>query len=131
MLRPGAAPWWPAVRVAEAPAALVAGARVVLSVRSPLGYRLRLGLTITEVSSGEALAADSDGDLRGTGRVRLTGDVTGPTELVITWTVIPTLRWMIITAPLLRPVFWAAHARVMRAGERGLRRSLPGLRERE
>lgn len=61
--------WWRGVRVAEPPASIASGEHVALAVRSPLGYRLRVRLTLTEVHAGRSLGADSAGDLRGIGLI--------------------------------------------------------------
>ncbi len=122
MLRTGAAPWWPAVQVADVTIGMPQARPVALTllVRSPLGYRLRTRLTVTRWQAGRAVAADSRGDLRGHGSIRLRAACDG-SVLDVHWEVATTRRWMNLSAPLLRPVFVAAHRRVMRAGEAGLR----------
>lgn len=125
MLRPGAdLRWWPGVDVEMPPRRIAAGERTVMTVRSPLGYRLRMLLTITRVESGRTIAADSGGDLRGSGRVVV--HPIGPTASVVTihWDVTTSRVWMNVTARALRPLFTWAHARVMQHGERGLRQAL-------
>jgi hypothetical protein len=125
MLRPGVGRlWWPALTLPMPPRRLIVGERMVLAVRSPLGYSLRMRLQLTEVEPGHAIAAVSDGDLRGNGRV--TVDAEGPAASVITfhWDVETRRAWMNVTAGLLRPVFERAHAFVMARGERGLREAL-------
>lgn len=116
--------WWRGVRIGEAPAALEPGAIVRLAVRSPIGYRLRISLTITEVGPGPALAATSAGDLRGRGRLRVEPDGDAASVVVFHWDVATDRRWMNAAARALRPAFERAHAHVMRAGERGLREEL-------
>lgn len=123
MLRPGAVTGWPGVRVVQAPRAVRAGESIRLAVRSPLGYRLRVDLALGEVDAPRVLAARSAGDLRGEGRVEL-HPRGAATEVRFTWNVETTLVWMNRAAPVLRPVFAAAHAVVMRAGERAMRRAL-------
>ncbi len=120
MLRGGRVPWWPAVEISDAPAETSVGGTFALSVRSPLGYRLRTHLTLTEVAPVRSLAASSVGDLRGHGRIELER-AAGGTIVTTRWDVVTARAWMNATAFLLRPLFAAAHARVMRAGERGLR----------
>lgn len=121
MLRPGAPSWWPGVRVFAAPDALETGAVVVLGVRSPLGYRLRVRLVVDDVEEGRTVAASSTGDLRGTGRIAFTSVGEGAASVVVDWDVETERPWMNATAPVLRPLFALAHGFVMRAGERGLR----------
>lgn len=91
----------------------------MLDVRSPVGYRLRITVTIAEVEPGRLIAAVSDGDLAGSGSVRLAADEDGDETIVrIRWSVATTRPWMNRTAPVLAPVFRLAHALVMRRGER-------------
>jgi hypothetical protein len=124
MLRPDADGWWwPGVAVPEPPPRLAAGERMTLAVRSPLGYRLRMGIRLTEVVPGACIAAESTGDLSGTGRV-LVEPASAGTVVVVDWNVETRRRWMNVTAAVLRPVFERAHAAVMRAGERGMRQAL-------
>jgi hypothetical protein len=113
--------WWPGVTVAMAPRRLEVGERLVVIVRSPIGYRLRTLLELAEVDVGRTLAALSDGDLSGRGR--LTVEAAGPEASVIVfeWDAVTRRAWMNSTAWLLRPAFERAHARVMRRGEAGLR----------
>ncbi len=74
-LAPGTGPrWWPGVTLLMAPRRLLPGERMTVVVRSPLGYRLRMRLEFTEVDRGRAIAARSDGDLQGSGRVEIRAD---------------------------------------------------------
>ncbi|GAA3624374.1 hypothetical protein GCM10022200_03310 [Microbacterium awajiense] len=125
MLELGGAPsWWRAVTVTERPDALGAGALVGLRVRSPLGYALRVRLVITAVEAGRLLAADGVGDLTGAGRIEIEEAEEHASVVIIHWDVATTRAWMNRTAWVLRPAFERAHARVMLAGEAGLRRAL-------
>jgi hypothetical protein len=129
-LRPGAATWWPGVHVESAPERLEAGGRVVLAVRSPVGYRLRMRLDLTSVVPGTSLEAASVGDLDGTGAMVLQ-PAAGGTAIIFRWEVRLRRRWMRATSAVLRPVFVAAHTAVMRRGESGFRRRVsdaPGPR---
>lgn len=125
----GRATWWRRIRVecmtADPGAAVSVGDGLELVVRSGIGYRLRLRLRVTAISPGVSITADSTGDLRGAGSVRLRRDG-GGTRIVIRWDVVTTRRWMNAAAPVLRPVFTAAHDRVMARGERALRAALAG-----
>ncbi|GAA5197605.1 hypothetical protein [Microbacterium jejuense] len=121
MLRPGAArAWWPGVTLPLAPRRLVPGERLVLQVRSPLGYDLRMRLQLTDIQPGRAIGALSDGDLRGSGRLTVEKDGEAASVTVL-WQVETRRAWMNATAWLLRPAFERAHAHVMRRGEAGLR----------
>ena len=124
-LRPGAGPeWWPGLTVRMAPRRLVGGERMVIAVRSPLGYVLRMRLEIADVEPGAAISARSDGDLRGSGRVEIRADGERACVVEFSWHVETRRAWMNATAWLLRPAFERAHAHVMRRGEEGLRAEL-------
>ena len=122
-LRTGVVHWWPAVRfeqvTADAGTALAPGDTIRLVVRSPIGYRLRITLALTEVIAGRAIAATSAGDLAGRGRLDLVSAGTG-SELTWSWQVEVRKRWMRAVGPVVRPAFEAAHRAVMSRGERGL-----------
>ncbi len=125
MLRPRADfSWWPGVQVDMPPRRLAPGERLVMSVRTPLGYRLRMLLTITDVDPPRAIAAAGDGDLRGIGRIVVAGDPPAASVVTIHWDVATRRRWMNATAWALRPAFTWAHAHVMRRGGEGLARRL-------
>lgn len=120
-LRTGEVPWWPAVRVVPLPVAPTVGQVVRVEVRSPWGYRLHLALALTALTVPHLIAAESSGDLVGRGRLALEERGAAASALTWTWEVALTRPWMRIASPLLRPAFVAAHALVMRRGERGLR----------
>lgn len=125
MLRPdGSVDWWPGVGLAQAPAHLRAGEHLIVEVRSPLGYRLRARLTLTDIEPGRRIAAASAGDLVGRGELVIAEQGAGEASLIFLWDVSTAPRWMNATAWLLRPAFARAHAVVMRRGEAGLRRAL-------
>jgi len=115
--------WWPGMSVPDPPSRLAPGERLSLAVRSPLGYRLRVRLLLTGVVEGRSLEAASTGDLVGAGGILLEPDA-ARTIIVLRWDVTTARPWMNATAPLLRPLFAAAHTRVMARGERGLRARL-------
>lgn len=132
--------WWPGLSAAETrpvvgPDGLAApGTWARLRVRSPLGYSLgfRLDLRRTTAPSdgvpGRALL-DVSGDLAGSAEVTVcaagvgaVGSSTdeGSTEVRLLWQVSPVPAWFRAAARIgPGPLSWA-HARVMRAGERGL-----------
>ena len=118
--------WWPAVTVTRPAQRLVADQEVELLVRSPVGYRLRVRLILGEVNPPRLLTAASDGDLTGSGSLRIQRRGDAASAIVIGWHVVTRRAWMNRTAWLLRPIFRRAHAHVMRAGERGLRRRVEG-----
>ncbi|GAA1845130.1 hypothetical protein ACFQZV_10210 [Microbacterium koreense] len=113
--------WWRGVRVERAPRRIGVGERVVLGVRSPFGYRLRVDLTVTAWRQDREIAATSAGDLTGRGRITLRARSEHASSVTIVWNVKTERAWMSKTSFLLRPAFTVAHAWVMRAGERGLR----------
>lgn len=144
--------WWPALRGSAGRStaqdgqwpgqALDVGSVVPLTVRSPLGYHLRVRLTVTQWRPPHWLAVVSDGDLAGSGYASFTettkpwsgngtaarpqtavGPQTGVrvsagTQLRIVWRVSTRLAWMNRIAPVAAPVFRAAHAAVMWQGRR-------------
>ncbi|MFT4135110.1 hypothetical protein [Microbacterium sp.] len=122
---PGAAEsWWPGVSVPVPPARLAPGERLVLAVRSPLGYQLRTRLRLTEVDPLHTLAAESAGDLRGAGRIELASLGPDRTAVVFHWNVSTEKSWMNATASMLHAAFVWAHRVVMARGEQALRARL-------
>lgn len=113
--------WWPHVTAPEVrPAAGLVGSRAVLALRAARwSYALRFAVEITAADPPRTAELRVAGDLRGTGRVRVVGAGAG-SIVHIAWDVATTRPWMTVAAPLLGPVFEAAHARAMAAGERGL-----------
>jgi hypothetical protein len=109
--------WWPgldatSVHAAGDDADGPVGSRAALVLRpARWAYALRFGLEITAADPPRAALLAVDGDLVGAGE--------GCT-VILDWEVATTRRWMNLTAPLLTPVFARAHARALRAGERGL-----------
>lgn len=127
VLRSGGVTWWPAVRIIAAPPDPQPGGEIVLGVRSPLGYTLRVTLTLTEVVPARAIAVVSAGDLDGRGRLQL-DEAPGGAVLTWTWEVTTRRRWMRVAGPALRPAFVAAHRAVMRRGERGFATQIASAR---
>lgn len=123
LLTPGSSSWWSSVTVPRPPARLAVGEEMTLQVRSPLGYRLRVELTLTEVEEPTRLAATSAGDLAGIGRIIVTPHG-GGSDVRVLWEVAVRKRWMRAVAPIMRPAFAWAHERVMDDGERSLRARL-------
>ncbi|KHK97291.1 hypothetical protein LK09_10745 [Microbacterium mangrovi] len=112
--------WWPGVSVPDPPVRIAPGEQLTFRVRSPAGYVLRMRLRLTDVQPGIRIAAESTGDLEGTGSIELTRTSVGGSLITIRWTVTTRRAWMNATARVLRPVFVAVHDRVMRTGERAL-----------
>ncbi|MCQ2000929.1 SRPBCC family protein [Arthrobacter zhaoxinii] len=132
--------WWPGCTLqdlatdpsadAADPVTRLLGTTVRLQFRASLGYRLSITVHPTSAARPRIIEFDAGGDLAGTGRIRLfpvaspAPGVPAQTRMDIDWRVRPTRRWMRVLTPVARPVFTAAHALLMRQGERGLRREL-------
>ncbi|GAB2476070.1 SRPBCC family protein [Xylanimonas ulmi] len=129
--------WWRGLQAEEVRASggrtAERWSRVRVRVRSPLGWSLRFGLMLVSVTEptpgrsptpGRALLR-ATGDLSGFGAV-VVAPVPGGTRVTLTWTVALTRADAVGRAlrACPRPVLAAAHAAVMRAGERGLVRRL-------
>lgn len=117
--------WWPGVSATSvSPAGGLVGSTAVVTFRAPGGYRLRLELEATEAVPHRRAVLRAGGDLVGSARVELAAAGPEATRVTTVWEVEPTKDWMRVGAPVLGGVFAASHARVMRAGERGLARYL-------
>jgi hypothetical protein len=128
--------WWPGLTAAAThpvvgPDGLAApGTWARLQVRSPLGYALGFRLDLAETTApsdgapGQA-RLDVSGDLAGLADVTVSlgsagSAIDGSTEVRLVWRVSPMPAWFRAAARIgPGPLAWA-HARVMRAGERGL-----------
>src|SRR3546814_12778744 len=71
MLRPDGRSWWPGLRVSEAPTVLECGEELALVLRSPIGYRLRIRLSLVDSVPARRLVARSTGDPAGVGALEL------------------------------------------------------------
>jgi hypothetical protein len=92
-----------------------------LNFKASLGYTLTISIHPTAVIAPREIDFDADGHLEGTGRVTLLPENQGQaTRMDIEWRVRPTQRWMNVLTPLAAPAFKAAHALMMRQGEKGL-----------
>lgn len=117
--------WWRGVEALEVrPASGTTGSAARLRFRSPAGYALVLDLVVGEATPPERVRIHVDGDLRGHGDVHLTAPEPGATRVDVRWHVRTTRTWMNVVGPVAAPAFALAHAAMMRAGERGLRRHL-------
>ncbi|SED72873.1 SRPBCC family protein [Ruania alba] len=116
--------WWPGfTRVVQVRAGDDGGVGQRIHLTLNVGYRLRFGTEIVAVQPGQWARARVVGDLRGTG-IWAARPVRGGTEMTIFWDVQVQRVWMRALAPVAGGLFAAAHARVMAAGERGLRQEL-------
>ncbi|MCC9204890.1 hypothetical protein [Arthrobacter sp. zg-Y769] len=136
--------WWPGCTLQELatcpdaettdPTAELLATTARLQFRASLGYRLSITIRPTNAVRPRIIEFDAGGDLAGTGRIRLfpvpaadpaeAGREPEQTRMDIDWRVRPTRAWMRVLTPVARPAFTAAHALLMRQGERGLRREL-------
>jgi hypothetical protein len=104
-----------------------------LNFKASLGYTLTISIHPTDVFSPREIDFDAGGHLKGIGRVTLTPEMQGEaTRMDIEWRVHPSQRWMNLLTPIAAPAFKAAHALMMRQGEKGLVRELakPGTNRR-
>ncbi|WP_121794559.1 hypothetical protein [Aeromicrobium phragmitis] len=112
-------PWWNLVQVVGRD-----DGALHLMARSGLGYRLRFTIDDLRLRRPGQMTFTSTGDLVGRAVLRFVPVGRRRTVLLIDWHVEVTRPWMRRTDVVLRPVFSAAHAVVMRRGERRLRRWL-------
>ncbi|WP_425956610.1 SRPBCC family protein [Xylanimonas sp. McL0601] len=125
--------WWPHLVAEEVASSggrtAERWSRVRVRVRSPLGWSLRFGLVLesrTEPSPGRPVVPGralmrASGDLVGTADVRVMA-VPGGTLVTLTWVVALARSDAVgrLLRLLPRRALTAAHAAVMRSGERGL-----------
>jgi hypothetical protein len=96
-----------------------------LNFKASLGYTLTITIHPTKVVTPSEIEFDAGGHLEGTGRVTLSPEENNKaTRMDIEWIVHPTQRWMNFLTPIAAPAFTAAHALMMRQGEKGLLRVL-------
>ena len=102
-----------------------------LNFKASLGYTLTITIHPTAVVSPNEIDFDAGGHLVGTGRATLTPEAREATRMDVEWKVRPTQRWMNLLSPIAAPVFRAAHAHMMRQGEKGLAKALEKQRSRD
>jgi uncharacterized protein YndB with AHSA1/START domain len=118
--------WWPAVLQVETidkGDANGVGARRRMTWRTALPYRLSFDMRTVRVEKHRCIEGESSGQLAGRGIWQLTPTGNGA-AVRYDWNVAVTKPWMLLLAPLLRPVFAWNHHVVMGWGEQGLRRRL-------
>lgn len=128
--------WWPGLRMdpVRTGGDGWVGQRALVSFRAP-GYRLRLGLEVTDADPATgpgapaAVVLRAVGDLRGEARAHIVATTApgrvGPSCLVsIDWRVRAAHPGLRVGERLAPWALRASHAHVMAAGERGLRRYL-------
>lgn len=130
--------WWPGCRFAaplerwptesSSQAEILKATTAHLSFKAALGYTLTISIHPTRVVASREIEFDAGGHLEGTGRVTLMPEDRGQaTRMDIEWRVRPTQRWMNMLTPIAAPVFTAAHALLMRQGEKGLIKALTAV----
>lgn len=100
-----------------------------LDFKALLGYTLTITIHPTKVLTPSEIEFDAGGHLVGTGRVALTPEGDQRTRMDIVWRVRPTQTWMNLLSPIASPIFTAAHAHMMREGEKGLILALANQRQ--
>jgi hypothetical protein len=91
--------------------------------RSTIPYAVRFDSTVEEVREPHLILARAEGELAGSGTIRLFESLLG-TAVTYDWRVHTTTRWMNAVAPVARPVFAWNHHAVMNQGGIGLARVL-------
>lgn len=133
--------WWPHCAFAaplertkasnEAHEEILKATTAHLNFKAFLGYTLTISIHPTKVAAPREIEFDARGHLRGTGRVRLVPQEQGQaTRMDIEWRVRPTQRWMNMLTPIAAPAFKAAHALMMRQGEKGLQQHWQRIEQR-
>jgi hypothetical protein len=119
--------WWPGLRghvVVLTDDDARQGSRAALAFRTPFGRRLRLELEARAVVPPSSARLAVTGDLVGTGLVTVSDAGPQASVVVVHWAVRTARWWLDPVGPLSRPLAAWSHARVMRAGERGLAAAL-------
>lgn len=111
--------WWPSVTVQR-----YDGSAMTVRAASAFGYSLTFELADLEARRPDRLTFAATGDLRGHGVVTFVDQGCDGCEMEIDWRVEADRRWMRWTGWLLRSLFVAGHALIMRQGEKNLNRWL-------
>ena len=119
--------WWPevylAVREVRAGDANGVGRIVALRTKGKLPYTLEWQAEMVAAQKPQRMSIRARGDLEGRGEWELRQDGEW-VQVRYDWTVLATKSWMILLAPLLRPVFVWNHKWAMQRGFEGLQREL-------
>jgi hypothetical protein len=114
--------WWPSmVRVEdlEPGDAQGLGALRRYTVKGALPYRVAFDMRTTVIEVHQRIEGEASGDVQGRGCWTFSEDEK-TTHVRYDWIVDATKRWMILLAPVARPLFEWNHHFVMRRGQRGL-----------
>jgi hypothetical protein len=99
------------------------GFRSLQTWKSKLPYKLRFEGCITHLEPMSLIEVDSQGELRGTGKMRFAnnGQIT---TFQYNWNVTTTKPWMNLVAPVAKPLFSWNHDVIMDWGAEGLARKV-------
>jgi hypothetical protein len=119
--------WWPSVyldvREIRPGDANGVGRVVRVVTKGKLPYRLSWEAEVLEADKPHRCLIAARGDLTGRGEWRFAQDGEW-TEVRYDWTVLVTKPWMVLLAPVLKPIFAANHVWAMQRGYEGLQREL-------
>jgi uncharacterized protein YndB with AHSA1/START domain len=119
--------WWPevylAVREIRAGDTNGIGRIVALRTKGKLPYTLEWQAEMVAAEKPHRMSISARGDLDGRGEWELRQDGEW-VDVTYAWTVLATKPWMIVLAPLMRPVFVWNHKWAMQRGLEGLQREL-------
>ena len=122
--------WWPSMqRVEEIEPGDAQGIGAVRrhTVKGALPYRVSFEMRTTVVEEHQRLEGEATGDVHGRGRWTFSGN-DKTTDVTYEWIVDVTKDWMVLLAPIMRPLFGWNHHFVMRRGLKGLTTRLAARR---
>jgi hypothetical protein len=97
--------WWPWMRDLKATGTGIdPGVELDFLVVSPLPYRMRLKVRVADSTRPQAVDAQVDGHLRGTGKIRMWDEGAGATAVEVSWSVEVVDRAMRVGARVARPL---------------------------
>ena len=114
--------WWPSMdRVEEIEPGDAQGLGAVrrYTVKGALPYRVSFDMRTTVIDAGQRIEGVASGDVQGRGCWTFSADEK-TTHVRYDWIVETTKRWMILLAPVMRPLVAWNHHLVMRRGQDGL-----------
>jgi Polyketide cyclase / dehydrase and lipid transport len=115
--------WWPSMaRVEELEPGDEQGLGAVrrYTVKGALPYRVSFDMRTTVIDVHRRIEGEALGDVAGRGRWTFSADGTTTTRVSYEWTVDVQKAWMVLFAPIMRPLFGWNHHHVMRRGLQGL-----------
>ncbi len=118
--------WLKRVELRERGDAQRLGSRHLFAVGTALPYELWFELTVVRAAAPSQIEATATGDLEGAALFQLAEHTDESTEVVCTWVVETTKRWMNALAPFARPAFSRNHDVLMRDFGAGLAQASEG-----